>query len=72
MTFGHKKAARTFQRFVDNMLRDLPYVFSYLDDFLVASRSSVEQKQHLREVFKRLIDYGLALKFSNVSLDKSQ
>lgn len=33
MCFGLKNAAQTFQRFVNNILRGLDYVFAYLDDF---------------------------------------
>jgi len=37
--FGLRNAAQTFQRFIDNVCRGLPYVFVYLDDILVASSS---------------------------------
>lgn len=51
MAFGLKIVAQTFQRFVDNMLRDLNYVFPLLDDFLIASKTPGEHERHLREVF---------------------
>ncbi|KAJ2948693.1 hypothetical protein O0L34_g7949 [Tuta absoluta] len=35
MTFGLRNAGQTFQRFVDEMLRGLDFVYAYLDDFLV-------------------------------------
>jgi len=42
MPFGLKNAAQMFQRLMDSVLRDLPFVFVYLDDILVAS-ASVEE-----------------------------
>ena len=37
MPFGLKNAAQTFQRFMDQVLHGLNFVFDYLDDILVAS-----------------------------------
>ena len=36
MPFGLRNAAQTFQRFIDEVLRGLPFVFAYLDDVLIA------------------------------------
>ena len=47
MPFGLKNAAQTFQRFMDSILQDLKFVFVYLDDILVASKSREEHKRHL-------------------------
>ena len=47
MPFGLKNAAQSFQRLMDGILRDIPFAFVYLDDILVASRSSQEHAQHL-------------------------
>ena len=37
--FGLKNAAQSFQRFMDEVTRhgDLPFVFTYIDDLLIAS-----------------------------------
>ncbi|XP_053734725.1 uncharacterized protein LOC128767052 [Synchiropus splendidus] len=59
MPFGLKGAAQTFQRLMDSVLRDLEFVFVYLDDILVASPSVEEHQLHLRQVFQRLHDHGL-------------
>ena len=56
MTFGLKNAAQTFQRFMDSVLQDLDFVFDYLDDILVASKSKEEHKQHLAALFNRTMD----------------
>ena len=61
MPFGLRNAAQTFQRFIDDVCRGLDFVFVYLDDILVASRSLEEHLQHLRALFQRLTDRGLVI-----------
>ncbi|XP_061887393.1 uncharacterized protein LOC133638619 [Entelurus aequoreus] len=58
MPFGLKNAAQTFQRLMDTVLRDLSFVFVYLDDILVASTSEAEHLSHLRLLFSRLQQHG--------------
>ena len=62
MPFGLKNAAQSFQRLMDSVLRDLPFVFAYLDDILVGSRSRQEHLHHVRELFERLDRHGLIIK----------
>ncbi|GFS92541.1 hypothetical protein TNCV_1160091 [Trichonephila clavipes] len=62
MQFGLCNAAATFQRFIDEVLRNLPFVFAFVDDILVASSSPEEHLQHLQILFTRLQQYGLSLK----------
>ena len=59
MPFGLRNAAQTFQRFMDSIFRDMPYVFVYLDDILISSKSNEEHYEHLESVFKRLVDHNL-------------
>lgn len=59
MPFGLKNAAQTFQRLMDSVLRDLPFLFVYLDDILVASTSKAEHMSHLRLLFAQLQQHGL-------------
>lgn len=61
MTFGFRNAAQTFQRFVDNILRDLKFCYAYLDDILVASVDEETHKEDLRTLFRRLSEYGVVL-----------
>jgi Reverse transcriptase (RNA-dependent DNA polymerase) len=62
MPFGLKNAGMTFQRLMDRILFDIPvYVFVYLDDMLIASRTKEEHLIHLHEVLGRLQDNGLVL-----------
>ena len=44
MPFGHRNAAQTFQRFIDQVL---PGLYAYIDDILIASHSPEECLQHL-------------------------
>ena len=61
MPFGLKNAAQTFQRLMDAVVRDLPFLFVYLDDILVASGSREQHVQHLETLFERLQQHGLAI-----------
>lgn len=61
MPFGLKNAAQTFQRLMDGVLRDVPHVFVYLDDILVASETPEAHREHLRQVFRLLSDNGLVV-----------
>uniref|UniRef100_A0A3B5KTJ2 ribonuclease H n=1 Tax=Takifugu rubripes TaxID=31033 RepID=A0A3B5KTJ2_TAKRU len=61
MPFGLKSAAQTFQRLMDSVLRDLPFLFVYLDDILVVSTSQAEHVAHLRALVQRLSQHGLII-----------
>ncbi|CAL1681133.1 unnamed protein product [Lasius platythorax] len=43
------------------VLQGLDYTFCYVDDILVASNNPQQHKAHLREVLRRLQDYGLSI-----------
>ena len=66
MPFGLRNAAQTFQRFIDEVLRGLPFCFAYIDDLLIASPDAETHQQHLQQVLTRLQDYGV-----QVNVDKS-
>ena len=59
MPFGLRNAAQTFQRFMDRVLRGLDFVYTYIDDVLIASPDAEEHKRHLRLVFERLHKHGV-------------
>ncbi|BHF84632.1 hypothetical protein SprV_0902778300 [Sparganum proliferum] len=61
MPFGLRNAAQTFQRFIDRVLRGLPFVYAYIDDLLVASRNAEEHKENLALVFDRLDQFGVVI-----------
>ena len=64
MSFGLRNAPSTFQRFINEVLRGLNFVFPYLDDVLIASTTEEEHEKHLKLVFDRLQKYGLRLNTS--------
>jgi Reverse transcriptase (RNA-dependent DNA polymerase) len=51
----------SFQRLMDHLFLDLPFVFVYLNNMLIVSRSAEEHRRHLREALQRLQDNGLIL-----------
>ncbi|XP_076037357.1 uncharacterized protein LOC143022858 [Oratosquilla oratoria] len=54
MPFGLKNAAQTFQRFIDEVLRGLPFCFASTDDLLFASPDEATHRRHLEEVQREL------------------
>lgn len=71
MPFGLRNAAQTFQRFLNNLLRDLDYVFVYIDDILIASKTETEHKGHLRAVLERLAQAGIQINASKCQFGAS-
>ena len=72
MPFGLKNSAQAFQRLMDGVLRDLPRVFVYLDDILVASSSLDRHVEDVRQVLARLHAAGLSVNRKKCILGKSQ
>ncbi|KAL1448514.1 hypothetical protein WDU94_002712, partial [Cyamophila willieti] len=64
MPFGLCGAAQTLQRFLHSITSDMPFVFVYIDDFLIHSRTMEEHLQHLSQLFERLAEYGLSINTS--------
>nr|VZH89081.1 unnamed protein product [Spirometra erinaceieuropaei] len=48
-------------KFINHVLRGLPFVHAYIDDLLVASRNEEEHKEHLALVFDRLDKFGVVI-----------
>lgn len=67
MPFGVRNGAQTFQRFINHILGDLDFVFTYVDDILISSKDSVQHKSHLRTVLHRLSEHGI-----NINKDKCE
>ena len=61
MPFGLKNSAQAFQRLMDRVLQDLPFLFVYLDDILVASPNAAAHAKHVKLLFERLRGAGLAI-----------
>lgn len=70
--FGLRNAGQTFQRFIESATRDLPFVFCYVDDILVFSRSHEEHKEHIRQLFQRLNEYGIQIGVSKCKFFRTE
>lgn len=64
MPFGLTNAPAVFQSLVNDVLRDMlnQYVFVFLDDILIFSKSLTEHVVHVRKVLKRLLENQLFVK----------
>lgn len=47
-----------FQRLMNSLLRDMPFLFVYLDDILLASASEEDHLTHLRQLFEWLSEHS--------------
>ena len=72
MPFGLKNSAQAFQRLMDRVCRDLDFVFVYLDDCLIASRSMEQHRTHLRQLFQRLHEHGLVINLAKCQFMRSR
>jgi hypothetical protein len=61
MPFRQRNTAQTFQCFMDRLFKHLPFVFTYLDDHIIASRTLEEHYDHLRQFFTILQENGLQI-----------
>ena len=59
LPFGLRNASAAFMRFITSILGDLDYVFIFLDDILVASKTKEEHIEHVKEIFVRLDKFQL-------------
>lgn len=69
---GLRNAGQTFQRFIHQVLRDLDFVFPFIDDLLIASANEEEHRHHLRTVLQQLDKYGITINPSKCVLGKPE
>ena len=60
-SFGLRNAAQNFERFMDDILKDLDICLAYIDDIPVFCCSPQEHDQQLRTLFTQLKNYGILL-----------
>ncbi len=72
MAFGLRNAAQALQRLKDNILTGLDYVFSFLDDDGVFSKSRKQHWTHLHTLFAILTANGLALNLEKCAFAVSE
>ena len=61
MPFGLRKAAQTFQQFIDQVLQGLECCYAYINDLLIASLTPEDHKQHLRSVLEHLSNHSILI-----------
>ena len=61
MPFGLCNSGNTYQHFIDQVTRGLDFCFAYVDGILIASRSFVEHKRHLRILLDCFRQHGVVL-----------
>lgn len=64
MTFGLCNAGQTFQRFMDDVLRDFDFAYAYIDDVSISSKDEAEHEKHLRMIFERFREFGIVINVS--------
>uniref|UniRef100_A0A6V7KUY4 Reverse transcriptase domain-containing protein n=1 Tax=Bracon brevicornis TaxID=1563983 RepID=A0A6V7KUY4_9HYME len=57
---------------MDDITRDLPFVFVYIDDLLIASKSKKQHLEHLKILFQRLDEAGLVINTEKTLLGQSE
>ena len=62
MPFGPTNAPMYFQRCMDKIFGDLPFVTVYLDDISIMSETLQEHKEHLKIIFGLLMRYNVKLR----------
>lgn len=61
MPFELQNSAQMFERFIDHIICDLPFVCTYIDNLLVASHTPQKYKQHIWLLFTHLTNYCLII-----------
>ncbi|GBN40727.1 Transposon Ty3-I Gag-Pol polyprotein [Araneus ventricosus] len=51
---------------------DLIFCFAYIDDILVFSKDKTEHTQHLEQIFKRFVEFGITINESKCEFGKPQ
>ena len=64
MPFGLINAPSTFQKMMDDILKDLPFARAYLDDVVIFSKSMDDHMRHVSAVFDRISSHSLRLRVS--------
>ena len=74
MPFGLTNAPATFQRLIDKVFNktDWPFVFTYLDDILIASKSMEEHFDHIAAVLTKISEVGLRLQPGKCCLARTE
>lgn len=67
MPYGLRNSAQTFQRFIKEIIRDLPFTVAYIDDRLIFPGFEKQHKEHLSAVLETLAHYGIKVNLEKCS-----
>ena len=70
--FGLSTSAQVFQRLIDTVTRGLSFVYAYINNILVFSKSEEEHYEHLTIIFDRLNDYGLTINLKKCKFGRKE
>ena len=62
LPYGISSASGIFQRNMENLLQNIPYVIIEVDDILVSGASDKDHLSNVEDVLKRLASAGLRLR----------
>ena len=62
MPFGLKNAPPFFQKVMNELFNDMPFVIVYIDDITILSDNAQQHKEHLLAVFNRLNDNNIKIR----------
>ena len=71
MTWGLKNAGQCLQRNIHLILKDVPNVYIYMDDMVVASKTPAEHLDVLEKIFQRLAEYNVLVSPKKCEFAKS-
>ena len=62
LVFGIKVAPAIFQQVMDTMLDSFDFIFAYLDDIVISSKTKELHREHLNKVFAQIQEFGFKVK----------
>ena len=66
-----KKTGQDFQRLLDEILSNIPHIFNYINDILVASENPKQHLEDFKRVFQILDDNGMVVNCKKCVLGKT-
>lgn len=70
--YGIKHIPSLFQRFIAQLFKDMPFVFTYIDNICFSSRNWKEHMEHAAAIIERLNSVNLRIKPSSVNIGNYQ
>ena len=70
--YGLKPIPQFFQRYMATLLHDFDFVFPYIDNLPIASRSWEEHERHCRMIIERLNSVGLRIKPASINIGNAE